>query len=66
MSAGVVISQPGQGQKAEMVMMQQPPNILIPAGLPAGLAYLANLDEIRIHQQMEMLEGMLINKYMRA
>ena len=69
MSAGVVVSQPGQGEKGgEMVAMQQPgmqpgagfaqmPQVVVPAGLPPGLAYLAGLDEVRIHQQVELLEG---------
>lgn len=66
MSAGVVISQPGKG--GEQMMMQQPgmapggppmmamPQVVVPAGLPPGLAYLAGLDEIKIHQQLELLE----------
>lgn len=55
--SGVVIAQPGQNKPAEMVMMQAPVNVTVPAGLPPGLAYLASLDEIRIHQQLQLLEG---------
>ncbi|PVD27329.1 hypothetical protein C0Q70_12485 [Pomacea canaliculata] len=54
--SGVVIAQPGQNKPAEMVMMQAPVNVTVPAGLPPGLAYLASLDEIRIHQQLQLLE----------
>ncbi|XP_076457435.1 phospholipid scramblase 1-like [Babylonia areolata] len=82
MSAGVVISQPGQkggmdgtqqpgmgfssglqsGFSQPQPMMMQPATIssiapmAVPAGLPPGLAYLAGLDEVRIHQQMDIVE----------
>ncbi|CAG5114955.1 unnamed protein product [Candidula unifasciata] len=38
------------------MMMGPPPNIMIPAGLPPGLAYLATLNEVQIHQIMEIAE----------
>ena len=45
--------QPGMQPMAGFAM----PQVVVPAGLPPGLAYLAGLDEIRIHQQLELLEG---------
>jgi hypothetical protein len=55
---GVVINQPGKGGPAPMQPpVMQMPNVMVPAGLPPGLAYLAGLDEVRIHQILEMLEG---------
>ncbi|RUS80126.1 hypothetical protein EGW08_012125 [Elysia chlorotica] len=46
---GVMMQQPG-------VMMQVPPNVVIPAGLPPGLAYLAGLSEVKVHQILELAE----------
>ncbi|ESP03662.1 hypothetical protein LOTGIDRAFT_137014 [Lottia gigantea] len=37
-------------------MMGPPPTITVPYGLPAGLAYLASLGEVRVHQILELLE----------
>ena len=61
MAAGVVISQPGQGGKgAELNAMPMPAmqSVVLPQGLPAGLAYLASLNEVIIHQHFDVLEGM--------
>ncbi|XP_050415040.1 phospholipid scramblase 1 [Patella vulgata] len=55
---GTVISQPQSGEKGQQFQMMAapPPNIVVPAGLPAGLAYLAQLSEVRVHQILELLE----------
>ncbi|GFR77697.1 phospholipid scramblase, partial [Elysia marginata] len=37
-------------------MMQVPPNVVMPAGLPPGLAYLAGLSEVKVHQILELAE----------
>ncbi|KAL8615237.1 hypothetical protein ACOMHN_050278 [Nucella lapillus] len=70
MSANVVVTQPGQKEAAGP--MQLDPTSMgqsgfvpmtgvtvhqVHAGLPPGLAYLAGLNEVRIHQQMELLEA---------
>ncbi|XP_005113454.2 phospholipid scramblase 1-like [Aplysia californica] len=52
-----VVVQPGMaGHPGGPMMMGPPPMISMPAGLPPGLAYLAGLDEIRVHQILEIVE----------
>jgi hypothetical protein len=41
-------------QQSQMTM---PQGVVVPQGLPPGLAYLGNLDEVRIHQHLDVLEG---------
>ena len=58
----VTVGQPQEGQKgAELQMMAPPPgmgtNIVLPMGLPPGLAYLQSLNEVLIHQHFDVLEG---------
>ncbi|XP_060597103.1 phospholipid scramblase 2-like [Ruditapes philippinarum] len=55
----VVIAQPGQGQKGvgmPMAPMSEVQTIVLPHGLPQGLAYLSALSEVQIHQQFDALE----------
>lgn len=57
-----VVTQPAEGKGAQMQMIAQPPpTVMMPQGLPPGLAYLGGLPEIRIHQIFDMLEGKLHN-----
>lgn len=49
----VVVAQPEQGQ---MMNMPDLARVVIPQGLPPGLAYLASLDEVLIHQEFDTLE----------
>ena len=44
-------------QHPQGMMMQAPPNMVMPAGLPPGLAYLAGLSEVKVHQILELAEG---------
>ena len=58
----VTVGQPQEGQKgAELQMMAPHPgmgtNIVLPMGLPPGLAYLQSLNEVLIHQHFDVLEG---------
>lgn len=56
----VVVGQPAMGGKApEMPMMAMPNQniVVVPQGLPAGLAYLGQLNEVLIHQHFDTLEG---------
>ncbi|KAL3887321.1 hypothetical protein ACJMK2_027263 [Sinanodonta woodiana] len=55
--ASVTITQPGSGGKAsEMQMMSPPQGIMVPQGLPGSLSYLASLNEVVIHQHLDLLE----------
>ena len=47
-------------QQPQGMMMQAPPNVMIPAGLPPGLAYLAGLSEVKVHQILELAEGRIL------
>ena len=52
----VQFSGPGQ-PGMQMQPMQMPMGVVVPQGLPPGLAYLAGLNEVKIHQHFDMLEG---------
>ena len=59
----VVIAQPGQGQKGvamPMAPMPEVQTVVLPHGLPPGLAYLSSLSEVQIHQQFDTLEGITL------
>ena len=58
----VTVGQPQEGTKGtELQMMAPPPGmgttIVMPFGLPPGLAYLQSLNEVLIHQHFDLLEG---------
>ena len=58
----VTVGQPTEGMKgAELQMMAPPPGmgttVVLPQGLPPGLAYLGALNEVLIHQHFDVLEG---------
>ncbi|XP_071487102.1 LOW QUALITY PROTEIN: phospholipid scramblase 2-like [Diadema antillarum] len=67
MQPGQPMAQPMQlpGQPAPIVMMPAPPSI---PGCPPGLEYLSQLDQLLIHQQIELAEVLLnvdfANKYL--
>lgn len=42
-------------------MMPPPGTVVVPQGLPPGLAYLQSLDTINIHQVFDIVEGMFIS-----
>ena len=54
-----VVTQPQAGDKHQQFPMVNapPPTVNIPPGLPPGLAYLGAIEEVRVHQQLELLEG---------
>ncbi|KAL8615239.1 hypothetical protein ACOMHN_050280 [Nucella lapillus] len=52
MSVAPVTSQPGQYAPLTIAL----PQVVMPAGLPASLAYLAELDEVRVHQEVELMK----------
>ncbi|CAL1548505.1 unnamed protein product [Lymnaea stagnalis] len=53
-----VVVQPGM-QAQQGMMMGPPPNVVIPYGLPPSMAYLQNLDEIKVHQILELAEVLI-------
>lgn len=42
--------------------MNLPQGVVVPQGLPPGLAYLGALDEVRIHQHLDVLEGTYLTR----
>lgn len=50
-----IAMQPNMAQQQNQMMMPQ--GVMVPQGLPPGLAYLGALDEVRIHQHLDVLEG---------
>ncbi|XP_053409244.1 phospholipid scramblase 2-like [Mercenaria mercenaria] len=55
----VVVAQPSEGQKGAgmpMTAMPEVQTIVLPHGLPPGLAYLGSLSEVKIHQHFDTLE----------
>ena len=63
----VTVGQPTEGMKgAELQMMAPPPGmgttVVLPQGLPPGLAYLGALNEVLIHQHFDVLEGRYMYK----
>lgn len=67
-AANVEFVQPGQGQAAQPTTSSQPqqqqiqwmaaPSV-IPLGCPPGLEYLSQIDQLLIHQVVEVFEGNL-------
>ena len=45
------------GAMQQQNQMSIPQGVIVPQGLPPGLAYLGALDEVRIHQHLDVLEG---------
>ena len=61
----VTVGQPQEGTKGAELQMMAPPagmgtTIVVPQGLPPGLAYLGALNEVLIHQHFDLLEGILL------
>ncbi|KAL8563095.1 hypothetical protein ACOMHN_065707 [Nucella lapillus] len=56
MAPGAMQMQPTPGMPSVGFAPMNMPQVVIPSGVPPGLAYLAGLDEVRIHQQMDLLE----------
>lgn len=54
-----IVMQQNMAQQQNQMMMPQ--GVMVPQGLPPGLAYLGALDEVRIHQHLDVLEGKKIN-----
>lgn len=57
----VTVGQPQEGTKGAELQMMAPPagmgtTIVVPQGLPPGLAYLGALNEVLIHQHFDLLE----------
>ncbi|XP_041372993.1 phospholipid scramblase 2-like [Gigantopelta aegis] len=53
-----VVTQPQAGAKGQefAMMTAPPPTVVVPAGLPPGLAYLGAIEEVRVHQELELIE----------
>lgn len=52
-----------QGAMQQQNQMSIPQGVMVPQGLPPGLAYLGALDEVRIHQHLDVLEGNISISY---
>lgn len=52
-----IAMQPNMAQQQNQMMMPQ--GVMVPQGLPPGIAYLGALDEVRIHQHLDVLEVMV-------
>ena len=51
------------GAMQQQNQMSIPQGVMVPQGLPPGLAYLGALDEVRIHQHLDVLEGNISISY---
>ena len=58
---GVVATQPVQTTEQKIQWMQKPATSFI--GCPPGLEYLAQVNQLLIHQQVEMLESRPVQSY---
>ncbi|XP_004079837.1 phospholipid scramblase 2 [Oryzias latipes] len=54
-----VMYQPGQGPEYGAPLVGAAPVPLVPIGIPPGLEYLAQIDQILIHQKVELLEAFI-------